>query len=576
MRLRAACCATCSALPRVVRRTRFSALLIPLLAYVVTGSRFVSYNIVQQLTRPRDEFLVSDKTEVDGVGPDDPQARGLGEDTDFATPALFRAIMPTDVVQGATGDCWVAASIASMARFPHAVRRLFREQTLSVDGIYHLQLYDPGENEWVNVTVDDKVPSYISQGTKRAVNMRTSDLYEVWPMMLEKAFAKVMSSFRSGRSGYQGLTTGVPSWALAALSGSSKQWRYTSKEVNGSFQWTKNIMNVSAGNLVVGTDRGKILSSKFLEKVDADGLWTVLVDAMTKNWLMTSAVEDARGSVVSVSAGPGGHFERERGDGLYLRHSYSILAVEQLSRGLHQVCVKNVTVTYTPADTEELATELRLDEHNFYRGWAPGDWVWAHTDMRSLRRSNSPSRLLVKRILERRDCQGETCVELSRGLANESQASDLQTVPISWVLGRHNWGLAEVHGVRPGWKLTSHSADWQTLTFEGVVDRSVCEETRQREAQYRHQNISTLAAGEKLRLVKVRNPWGTSMDYTGKWSNDDLASWTAHPDIEEALGFHPVPDGTFWIDFDDFARKFSSVSISPIDMATFAPPSLAS
>eukprot|EP00747_Dinoflagellata_sp_TGD_P162358 gnl/TRDRNA2_/TRDRNA2_179857_c0_seq1.p1 gnl/TRDRNA2_/TRDRNA2_179857_c0~~gnl/TRDRNA2_/TRDRNA2_179857_c0_seq1.p1 ORF type:complete len:564 (-),score=82.33 gnl/TRDRNA2_/TRDRNA2_179857_c0_seq1:152-1843(-) len=543
---------------------------LALLATLAAGSRFVSHGIVQQALGPRNQFLVSEKTEVHGVDADDPEALELAADTDFESPVLFRAIVPADVVQGDVGDCWIAATMASMARFPRAVQRLFREQTLAADGMYHLQLYDPGEQAWVNISVDDKVPFFTAGGYRYPKNMRISFLYDLWPMLLEKAFAKVMSSFSSGRLGYEGLRRGVPSWALAALTGSSTQWRYTSKGINDTFPWTKKIMNVSVGNLVLGTEKGQAISAKALERVSHDGLWAVLVEAMKRNWLMTSAIKDDRGSTVSFSAGSEGHLERERTDRLHSHHDYSILAVEQLSRGSHQVCVKTVTVRYTSPGSEELQNDkTRLDERLHFRGWAPGDRVWAYTTSSNSGKSQRPIRMLVKQILNSSDCLGEQCVELSA-----SDSSDVRTVPMSWVVGRRQWGWAEQHGVRMGWKLISYSADWRILTFEGVVDRSICEESRLREAEYRDHHIGSLGEGELLRLVKVRNPWGNFMTYTGKWSNSDTTIWEAHRDIAEALAFRPTPDGTTWIEFGDFARKFSSVSISPVDMASFDPPPL--
>lgn len=64
-----------------------------------------------------------------------------------------------------------------------------------------------------------------------------------------------------------------------------------------------------------------------------------------------------------------------------------------------------------------------------------------------------------------------------------------------------------------------------------------------------------------LRLLKVRNPWGNSSEWTGKWSDRDDA-WLEHPDVAEACGWEIADDGTFWMAWEDVTEYFEHCNIS--------------
>jgi hypothetical protein len=58
-----------------------------------------------------------------------------------------------------------------------------------------------------------------------------------------------------------------------------------------------------------------------------------------------------------------------------------------------------------------------------------------------------------------------------------------------------------------------------------------------------------------LRLLKIRNPWGTGQEWTGTWGDDDSA-WSQYPDVAAELGYVKANDGTFWMSFDDVLSYF--------------------
>ncbi|KAK6210051.1 calpain family cysteine protease [Colletotrichum tabaci] len=66
----------------------------------------------------------------------------------------------------------------------------------------------------------------------------------------------------------------------------------------------------------------------------------------------------------------------------------------------------------------------------------------------------------------------------------------------------------------------------------------------------------TLKSGE--RLIKLRNPWGKVRKgiWEGAWS-DGSKEWTM--DVQEELGHHFGNDSVFWINYDDFLRKYQHI-----------------
>ena len=60
--------------------------------------------------------------------------------------------------------------------------------------------------------------------------------------------------------------------------------------------------------------------------------------------------------------------------------------------------------------------------------------------------------------------------------------------------------------------------------------------------------------GTVHQLVRVRNPWGNSVEWTGQWS-DDSAEWKDLSDEEKThLGLQKEDDGEFFIAYKDFVQ----------------------
>lgn len=136
-------------------------------------------------------------------------------DTNAQQARLFRnGVHPANVDEGDLGDSWLTGAMAALAEFPDKIRDLFRHPE-SVDigqqerecGIYRVTLNRNGW--WTNVVVDDYIP--VAGGRPKFARSK-GDPGELWPSILEKAYAKIFG-------GYGFIVAGDPLHALQDMSG---------------------------------------------------------------------------------------------------------------------------------------------------------------------------------------------------------------------------------------------------------------------------------------------------------------------------------------------------------------------
>ena len=69
----------------------------------------------------------------------------------------------------------------------------------------------------------------------------------------------------------------------------------------------------------------------------------------------------------------------------------------------------------------------------------------------------------------------------------------------------------------------------------------------------------TDASGRAVKLLRLRNPWGTE-DYEGPFGDHDTANWD--PTLQAQVAYVDDDDGTFFIDADTYHREFGSTSVN--------------
>lgn len=137
-------------------------------------------------------------------------------------------VRPSDVGQGAVGNCWLIAALAAAAEHPGLVQSLFLTKRASLRGKYAVRLFDWQLRRWVRMTVDEYLPATravpsasaeerhdgkVPTGEKAAKSLFAQPVgRELWVCIIEKAFAKFCGSYGS-------LDGGSTAWAFNALTG---------------------------------------------------------------------------------------------------------------------------------------------------------------------------------------------------------------------------------------------------------------------------------------------------------------------------------------------------------------------
>ena len=164
----------------------------------VDGNR--NANVEQSFRKDQDPFLAG----VAGIEWKRPAEVGNVEDT---VKMFSGGIDPDDVAQGRLGNCYFLAAIANVAssNMDLIINDLVVEDHIDV-GMYGVKFFVNGK--WVTVLVDDRIPCipYGSQwlpifAGPKDHSGQEQGVKELWPMIFEKAWAKLHLSYESTAGG---------------------------------------------------------------------------------------------------------------------------------------------------------------------------------------------------------------------------------------------------------------------------------------------------------------------------------------------------------------------------------------
>jgi hypothetical protein len=151
--------------------------------------------------------------------------------------SLFNDIIPQNLIQGNLENDYMLCALAALAERPALIRRLFDTDRPNSEGLYAVWLNISGV--WQQVLIDDFFPIEIHGNACAFAFTRTKE-DEIWPMILEKAYAKAYGSYDMIGAGDIMHTlrdlTGAPYEILENISGDAEElWKQLTSACENNF-----------------------------------------------------------------------------------------------------------------------------------------------------------------------------------------------------------------------------------------------------------------------------------------------------------------------------------------------------
>ena len=162
-------------------------------------------------------------------------------------------LVPDDIRQGELGDCFMLSALSTLTQRQELFWRMLISTDVSPAGVYGFRFQRNGE--WVTILIDDKVPFAMSSSTPggprslKPVFANSENPTEMWPVLAEKAYAKLYGSYQAIEGGY------VDSALVDMTGGVAERWDWAENEVtkeqirDGSL-WVKLLKYAQAGYLL--------------------------------------------------------------------------------------------------------------------------------------------------------------------------------------------------------------------------------------------------------------------------------------------------------------------------------------
>ena len=106
---------------------------------------------------------------------------------------IFQKTSINDVQQGELGDCYFLSVLSALSENPERIKKLIPKSKISDKGIYECNIYLHG-NE-ISIVIDDYFPVIESEDNNIAFARINNHSKSIWPMLLEKVWAKCNLSY---------------------------------------------------------------------------------------------------------------------------------------------------------------------------------------------------------------------------------------------------------------------------------------------------------------------------------------------------------------------------------------------
>eukprot|EP00040_Diaphanoeca_grandis_P008886 m.46740 g.46740 ORF g.46740 m.46740 type:complete len:520 (-) comp20323_c0_seq1:437-1996(-) len=216
-------------------------------------------------------------------------------------------VEPQDINQGEIGDCWLMTALACASEYRGSIHNLFVTKESSHRGKYVVRLYDGYKQTWKRITVDDMIPCHIKSGKPLFAQPHER---EMWVLILEKAFAKLLG-------GYDRLDGGNIVLAFQALTGDPV---FHLSKKNGAFERFQLKYYEPKPNDELGRPDVPIGLAKVQNKVYSEDALFHLLQRLVRNKGLIGAGTPGKDQGTSTAK-----------DGLVQGHAYTVLDVREVS-----------------------------------------------------------------------------------------------------------------------------------------------------------------------------------------------------------------------------------------------------
>ena len=140
-----------------------------------------------------------------------------------------------DPIQGAVGDCYYIAALASVAwARTYVIAQKARSTSTTGDFVDMVEFHKGGKHHKVEVT--EQIPLRSPGNTY--IYARSSDQGEIWPAVYEKAYAKWKTNHQGDRPNITAIAGGDPAAAMAEITGLTPHY-YKTVDFTPSKIWSK-------------------------------------------------------------------------------------------------------------------------------------------------------------------------------------------------------------------------------------------------------------------------------------------------------------------------------------------------